>query len=55
MRSVLLEKYDKSFPVNTISWLKNTYEDWDYAVFYEESSYKQFKSDIKKITSLNQF
>ena len=45
------KKYDNSFPVNTISWLKNTYEDWEYAVFYEESSYKQFKTDIKKITS----
>ena len=38
MRRVLLEKnMTNSFPVNTISWLKNTYEDWDFAVFYEES------------------
>ena len=44
------KKYDNSFPINTIEWLRNTYEDWDYAVFYEESTYKQFKSDIKKIT-----
>jgi carbamoyltransferase len=45
------KKYDKSFPINTISWLKNTYEDWEFAAFYEESTYKQFKSDIKKLTS----
>ena len=44
------KKYDNSFPVNTIDWLRDTYEDWEYAAFYEESTYKQFKSDIKKIT-----
>lgn len=44
------KKYDKSFPSNTISWLRNTYEDWDFAAFYEESTYKQFKKDIKKFT-----
>ena len=44
------KKYDNSFPINTIEWLRNTYEDWEFAAFYEESTYKQFKSDIKKIT-----
>lgn len=44
------KKYDNSFPINTIEWLRNTYEDWEVAAFYEESTYKQFKSDIKKIT-----
>ena len=44
------KKYDNSFPVNTIDWLRDTYEDWEYAAFYEESTFKQFKSDIKKIT-----
>ena len=37
------KKYDNSFPINTIEWLRNTYEDWEYAVFYEEASYKLFK------------
>ena len=44
------KKYDNSFPINTIEWLRNTYEDWEFAAFYEETTYKQFKSDIKKIT-----
>ena len=44
------KKYDNSFPINTIEWLRNTYEDWDFAAFYEESTYSQFKSDIRKIT-----
>tara|TARA_Y100000114_G_scaffold117626_1_gene111988 strand:- start:493 stop:1851 length:1359 start_codon:yes stop_codon:yes gene_type:complete len=44
------KKYDNSFPINTIEWLRNTYEDWEVAAFYEESTYRQFKSDIKKIT-----
>ena len=43
-------KYDKSFPKNTIEWLRDTYEDWEFAAFYEESTYSQFKSDIKYIT-----
>jgi carbamoyltransferase len=44
------KKYDNSFPKNTVSWLKNAHNDFDHAVFYEESTYKQFKSDIKKYT-----
>lgn len=44
------KKYDNSFPINSIEWLRNTYEDWDFAAFYEESTYSQFKSDIRKIT-----
>jgi len=44
------KKYDNSFPLKTIEWLRNTYEDWDVAAFYEESTYRQFKSDIKKIS-----
>ena len=43
-------KYDNNFPIHTIDWLKNAYEDFDYAVFYEETSYKRFKRDIKKVT-----
>ena len=42
------KKYDNRFPINTIDWLRNTYEDWEVAAFYEESTFKQFKSDIKK-------
>ena len=44
------KKYDNSFPHQTIEWLRNTYEDWDFAAFYEESTYSDFKSDIRKIT-----
>ena len=44
------KKYDNCFPVNTIEWLRDSYEDWEIAAFYEEATYKQFKSDIKKIT-----
>tara|TARA_B100000519_G_scaffold202868_1_gene222709 strand:+ start:1930 stop:3288 length:1359 start_codon:yes stop_codon:yes gene_type:complete len=44
------KKYDNRFPTKTIEWLRNTYEDWEIAAFYEETTYKQFKSDIKKIT-----
>mgnify|MGYP001104006629 FL=1 len=42
-------KYDKSFPLHTINWLKNAYEDFDYAVFYEQETYKRFKRDIRNI------
>jgi len=44
------KKYDNSFPKNTINWLREPQEDFDHAVFYEQSTYKQFKSDIKKYT-----
>tara|TARA_S200002703_G_scaffold135772_1_gene124763 strand:+ start:3116 stop:4474 length:1359 start_codon:yes stop_codon:yes gene_type:complete len=44
------KKYDKSFPKNTVEWLRDTYEDWEFAAFYEESTYSQFKSDIRYIT-----
>ena len=43
-------KYDKSFPLHTINWLKNAYEDFDYAVFYEQETYKRFKRDIRNIS-----
>ena len=43
-------KYDNNFPIHTINWLKDAYEDFDYAVFYEETTYKRFKRDIKKVT-----
>jgi carbamoyltransferase len=42
--------HDSSFPVKAASWVKNVYEDFDYAVFYEKSFFKQAKADIKKIT-----
>ena len=44
-------KYDKSFPHNTIKWLQDAWEDWEFAAFYEESTYSEFKSEIKKITN----
>jgi carbamoyltransferase len=44
------KKYDNSFPKNTVEWLRNSYEDWEFAAFYEESTYSQFKSDIRYIT-----
>ena len=44
------KKYDNSFPINTIEWLRDTYDDWEVAAFYEESTYKHFKTDIKKLT-----
>ena len=43
-------KYDRKFPINTINWLKNAYEDFDYAVFYEKETYKRFKRDIKFVS-----
>ena len=27
------KKYDNSFPTNTIEWLKNPHEDWEFAAF----------------------
>ena len=42
-------KYDNNFPIHTIDWLKNAYDDFDHAVFYEETTYKRFKRDIKKV------
>ena len=44
------KKYDNSFPTNTIEWLKNPHEDWEFAAFYEETTYNRFKSDIRKHT-----
>ena len=44
------KKYDNSFPYKTIEWLRSTYDDWEIAAFYEETTYKQFKNDIKKVT-----
>jgi carbamoyltransferase len=43
-------KFDKSFPNNTIKWLRDAWDDWDFAAFYEETTYKDFKSEIKKFT-----
>ena len=45
------KKFDNSFPSKTVQWLQNIYDDWEFAAFYEESTYSQFKSDIKKYTS----
>ena len=47
------KKYDKSFPHETVNWLQNAYEDWEFAAFYEESTYSEFKSEIKKLLMLN--
>jgi len=45
------QKFDKSFPEKTIRWLKDSHDDWEFAAFYEETTYSQFKSDIKRFTS----
>jgi len=45
------EKFDKRFPSNTIRWLRDAWDDWDFAAFYEETTYAQFKSEIKQYTS----
>jgi carbamoyltransferase len=44
------EKFDKSFPQHTINWMRNSHDDWEFAAFYEESTYSEFKSEIKKFT-----
>ena len=44
------KKFDKSFPKNTICWLRDQYDDWEFAAFYEETTYNQFKTDIKQLT-----
>jgi carbamoyltransferase len=41
---------DSAFPSNAIQWCKDSYEDFDQVVFYEQSTFKQFKRDIKKYT-----
>ena len=43
-------KFDKSFPKNTIRWLRDQYDDWEFAAFYEETTFNQFKTDIKQLT-----
>ena len=45
------KKFDKSFPKNTIRWLRDQYDDWEFAAFYEETTYNQFKTDIKQLTN----
>jgi len=45
------QKFDKSFPENTIKWMRDTYEDWEFAAFYEKSTYSQFKKDARKWTN----
>lgn len=44
-------KFDKRFPEQTIRWLRDSYDDWEFAAFYEETTYSQFKSDIKRLTN----
>ena len=44
------KKFDKSFPKNTICWLRDQYDDWEFAAFYEETTFNQFKTDIKQLT-----
>lgn len=43
-------KYDKAFPSQTIKWLRDTYEDYEFAVFSNSSLYSKFKSDVRKYT-----
>jgi carbamoyltransferase len=45
------EKFDKRFPSNTVRWLRDAWDDWDFVSFYEETTYAQFKSEIKQYTS----
>lgn len=45
------KKFDKSFPEHTIRWMRDQYDDWEFAAFYEETTYSQFKSDIKRISN----
>ena len=44
-------KFDNRFPKNTVEWLRDTYDDWEFAAFYEKETYSQFKSDIRKYTT----
>ncbi len=44
------KKYDNSFPKKTIEWLNDPHEDWEFAAFYEETTYSRFKNDIRKLT-----
>ena len=44
------KKYDNSFTKNAIELLKDPHEDWEFAAFYEETTYDRFKSDIRKYT-----
>jgi carbamoyltransferase len=45
------KKFDKSFPEHTIRWMRDQYDDWEFAAFYEETTYSQFKSDLKKVSN----
>jgi carbamoyltransferase len=45
------KKFDNSFPHNTISWLRDTYNDYDFVVFSDKKNYSRFKSDIKKYSN----
>ena len=45
------KKFDKSFPHKSVKWLKDCWDDWDFVSFYEETTYSQFKSDIKQYSS----
>lgn len=38
------------FPEKTFRWVKEAYEDFDEIVFYEESTFNQFKTDLKKFS-----
>jgi carbamoyltransferase len=42
--------HDSSFPTNALRWAKDSYEDFDQVVFYEQSTFARFKRDIKKLT-----
>ena len=45
------KKFDNRFPKHTVEWLRDTYDDWEFAAFYEKETYSQFKSDIRKYTT----
>jgi len=38
------------FPSTSLRWVKEAYEDFDHIVFYEEKTFNQFKSDIKRFS-----
>ena len=41
-------KYDNNFPIHTIDWLKNAYDDFDHAVFMKKLPIKDLKETLKK-------
>ena len=47
-------KYDNRFPENTIKWLRDTYDDWDFVAFYEKETYSKFKQDVSEYHEISE-